>query len=64
MMKCHKDPPCAIFLKRGLFKDIKNDIPICQTGKNKNVHKYRAYNEVTEKKLVAYFRNSCTVVQI
>ena len=37
--------PC---LPRGM------DIPICQTGKYKNastqIHKYRAYNEVTEKK--------------
>ena len=26
MTKCQKDPTCDIFLKRGLFKDIKNDI--------------------------------------
>ena len=53
MTKCQKDPTCAIFLKRVLFKDITNDIPICQTGKYKNastqIHKYRAHNEVTEK---------------
>ena len=30
MTKCQRDPTCGIFLKRGLFKDIKNDIPICQ----------------------------------
>ena len=35
MTKCQKDPTCAIFLKRGLFKDIKNDIFICQTCKYK-----------------------------
>ena len=53
MTKCQKDPTCAIFLKRVLFKDITNDIPICQTGKYKNastqIHKYRAYNKMTEK---------------
>ena len=27
-MKCQKDPTCSIFLKRELFKDIKNYIPI------------------------------------
>ena len=57
--KCLKQPTYGIFLKRGLFKDITNDIPICQTGKYKNastqIHKYRAYNEVKEKKHVAYF---------
>ena len=26
--KCQKDPTCGIFLKRGLFKYIKNDIPM------------------------------------
>ena len=35
MTKCQKDPTCAIFLKRGLFKDIKNDISMCQTCKYK-----------------------------
>ena len=57
--KCQKHQIYGIFLKRGLFKDITNDIPICQTGKYKNastqILKYRAYNEVTEKKHVAYF---------
>ena len=28
MIKCQKDPACGIFLKKGLFKDIKNYIPI------------------------------------
>ena len=27
--KCQKDPACGIFLERGLFKDIKNHIPMC-----------------------------------
>ena len=53
IMKCQKHPTYGIFLKRGLFKDITNDIPICQTGKYKNastqIHKYRAYNKMTEK---------------
>ena len=36
MTKCQKDTTCGIFLKRGLFKDIKNDIPMCRTHKYKN----------------------------
>ena len=55
MTNCQKDPTYGIFLKRGLFKDITNDVPICQTGKYKNastqIHKYRAYNEVKEKNM-------------
>ena len=55
MTKCQKDPTCAIFLKRVLFKDITNDIPICQTLKytntNTQIHKYTniAYDEVPER---------------
>ena len=37
-MKCQKDPICGIFLKRGMFKDIKNDIAMCQTPKYKNTN--------------------------
>ena len=37
-VKCQKDPACGIFLKRGLFKDIKNDIPTCRTRKYKNTN--------------------------
>ena len=33
MMKCLKDPTCGKFFKRRLFKDIRNDIPICETRK-------------------------------
>merc|ERR1711954_638176 len=33
--KCQKDPTCGIFLKRGLFRGIKNDIHMCQTRKYK-----------------------------
>ena len=33
MTNCHKDPTYIIFLKRGLFKYIKNDIPMSQTRK-------------------------------
>ena len=36
MTKCQKDPTCGIFLKRGLFKDIKNYIPMYQMHKYKN----------------------------
>ena len=38
MTKCQKDPTCGIFLKRGLFKDIKNDISMNQTCKYKNTN--------------------------
>ena len=42
--KCQKDPTCGIFLKRGLFKGIKNDTPMCQMRKyintNTQIHKY------------------------
>ena len=38
MTKCQKDPRCGIFLKRGLFKDIKYYIPKCQTHKHKNIN--------------------------
>merc|ERR1711874_809841 len=42
MTKCQKDPICGIFLKRGLFKDNKNHIPLCQTCKYKNTNtKYK-----------------------
>ena len=44
MTKCQIDPTCGIFLKRGLFRGIKNDIHMCQTRKYKNpitqIHKY------------------------
>ena len=38
MTNCQKDPACAIFFKIGLFKNIKNDIPVCQTHKYKNTN--------------------------
>ena len=42
--KCQKDPTCGIFMKRGLFRGIKNDIHMCLTHKYKNtnthIHKY------------------------
>ena len=64
IVTCQTDPTYGIFLKRGLFKDITNDIPLCQTGKYKNaskqIHKYRAYNEMTEKNMWHIFE---TVVQ-
>merc|ERR1712020_588707 len=60
MKKCQKDPTCGIFLKRGLFKGIKNDIPMCQTQKYTNtqiqIHKYTntAYDEVPERPYMWY----------
>merc|ERR1712110_124241 len=53
--KCQKDPTCGIFLKRGLFRGIKNDIHMCQTHKYKNtntqIHKYTntAYDKVPDR---------------
>ena len=53
--KCQKDPTCGIFLKRGLFKDLKNYIPKCliqkYTNTNSQIHKYTntAYEEVPER---------------
>ena len=38
MTKFQKDPICGIFLKRRLFKGIKNYIPMCQTHKYKNTN--------------------------
>ena len=55
MTKCQIDPTCGIFLKRGLFRGIKNDIHMCQTRKYKNtntqIHKYTntAYDKVPER---------------
>ena len=52
MAKCHKDPTCGIFLKRGLFKGTKNDIHMCQIAKmQKYKHKYTntAYEKVPER---------------
>ena len=60
MTKCQKDPTCGIFLKGGLFKDIKNYIPTCRTHKYKNtnsqIHKYTntAYEEVPERPSMWY----------
>merc|ERR1711989_119547 len=55
LTKCHQDPTCSIFLKRGLFRGIKNDIHMCQTHKYKNtntqIHKYTntAYDKVPDR---------------
>ena len=60
MTRCQKDPTCVIFLKIGLFKDIKNDIPMSQTCKYKNtntqIHKYTntAYDKVPERLNMLY----------
>ena len=58
MRKCQKDPTCGIFLKRGLFKDIKNPISMCRTHKYKNINtKYTntAYDEVPERPKIWLF---------
>ena len=52
MTKCQKDQTCGIFLKRGLFKDIKKFIPMCRTHKYKITNtKYTntAYDKVLER---------------
>ena len=57
MTKCQRDPTCGIFLKRGLFKDITNDSPMCQTGKYKNTNtKYTntEYDKVPERPRLWY----------
>ena len=57
--KCQKDPPGGIFLKRGLFKDVKNDIPMCQKRKYKNtntkIHKYSIRQSARKTQNVVYF---------
>ena len=59
MTKYQKDPTCWIFLKRGLFKDIKNDISINQTCKYKNtntqIHKYSIWQRTRKPQHVVYF---------
>ena len=46
MTKCQKDPTSGIFLKRGLFKGIKNYILMCKTSKYKNTNtKIHTYNK-------------------
>ena len=67
MTNCQKNPPCGIFLKRGLFKDVQNDIPMCQKRKYKNtttqIHKYTntAYDKVPEKPTMWYiFEEDCS----
>merc|ERR1712208_137147 len=62
MTKCQKDPACGIFLKRGLFKDFKNYIPMCRTHKYKNTNtKYTntAYDEVPER-LNMFYEQTCS----
>ena len=57
MTKCQNDPTCGIFLKRGLFKDIKiKDILMCQMCKYKK-YKYTntAYNEVLKRPNKEFF---------
>ena len=77
IMKCQKDPTCGIFMKRGLFRGIKNDIHMCLTHKYKNtnthIHKYTntEYDKVPErpnmwyifeKKIVKWYQKWCSHV--
>jgi len=59
MMKYQKDPICGIFLKRGLFKGIKNDTPMCQMRKyintNTQIHKYSILQSARKTQHVVYF---------
>jgi len=60
MTKCQIHPTCGIFLKRGLFRGIKNDMQMCQTHTYKNtnthIHKYTntAYGKVPERPNIWY----------
>ena len=54
MTKCQKDLTCGIFLKTGLFKDIKNYIPMCPTQKYKYKYTNTAYEEVPERPSIWY----------
>ena len=57
MKKCQKDPICGIFLKWGLFKNIKNYIAMCQTPKYKNTnleYTNTAYEEMPERSNMCY----------
>ena len=65
MTKCQKDPACGIFLKRGLFRDFKNYIPMCRTHKYKFTNpKYTntAYDKVPER-LNMWYIFEHTIVQ-
>ena len=55
MVRCQKDPTCGIFLKRGLFKGIKNDNPMCQTCKNKKC-KYTNKHPATAEEVTSEVR--------
>ena len=46
MMKYQKDPICGIFLIGGLFKGIKNDIPMCQMHKYKNTNRIHTNTQI------------------
>ena len=65
LAKCQKDPTCGIFLKRGLFKDIKTDITKCLILKytNTQIHKYTntAYDEVPERPNMWYISEKAIV---
>ena len=60
MTKCQKDPLCSIFLKRGLFQDIKYDIPCVKCANTKYTN--RAYDKVPERRNMWYIFEK-TIVQ-
>ena len=67
MAKCQKDPTCGIFLKRGLFKGIKNDTPMGQMRKyintNTQIHKYSIWWSTRKTPYVVYFwKEDCSGV--
>ena len=47
MIKCQNHPTCGIFLKRGLFKDIKTDITKCLIYKYKYKNTNTKYTNTT-----------------
>ena len=53
MIKYQKDPTCCKFLKRGLFQDIKNDIPMSQIGEYRNTNLWLTNAKKTQN--VVYF---------
>ena len=67
MTKCQEDPTCDIFLKRGLFKGIKSDIPMCQTCKfqntNTQIHKKSIWRSARKTQHVVYYsKEDCSRV--
>ena len=67
MTKCHKHWTYGIFLKRGLFKDIKNYNPMCQTHKYKNTNTQIDKNSILQSArktlhVVYFWKEDCSEV--